>query len=232
LPAGAQPCGREPARTLTMPTPQSAQPSESSILSRPSVFLNLPYDRRFKSLYLAYIAGVCAFGMTPRTTLEIPGSQRRLDRIFNLIRDCPYSIHDLSRVQLDRKRPATPRFNMPFELGLAVAHEKLDGKHAWFVFEEVDERLEKSLSDLKGTDVYIHHGKTNSVFAKLGNAFLRHRPRPTVPQMTAIYLGLYNSVPRIMEETGADTLFEARPFQELAALASGLTDRVVVRRRR
>jgi len=214
-----------------MPTAQSAHPGESSTLPRPSVFLNLPYDRRFKSLYLAYIAGVSAFGMTPRTTLEISGSERRLDRIYNVIRECSYSIHDLSRVQLDRRPPATPRFNMPFELGLAVAHEKSGGKHAWFVFEEVDERLEKSLSDLKGSDVYIHHGKISSVFAKLGNAFLRQRPRPTVPQMTAIYFGLQDSVPRIMEETGADTLFEARPFRELAALASGLTDRIILHKK-
>lgn len=170
--------------------------------------------------------------MTPRTTLEIPGSERRLDRIFKLIRECSYSIHDLSRVQLDRKPPATPRFNMPFELGLAVAHEKLGGEHVWFVFEKMDGRLEKSLSDLKGTDIYIHRGKPGGVFAKLGNAFLRPKPRPTVPQMTAIYLGLRNSVPRIMHETGADSLFEAGPFQELAALASGLTGQVVVHKRR
>jgi hypothetical protein len=215
-----------------MPTFQSERPNESSSLSRPSVFLNLPYDRRFKSLYLAYIAGVSAFGMTPRTPLEIPGSERRLDRILSLIRKCPYSIHDLSRVQLDRKPPATARFNMPFELGLAVAYEKLSGKHAWFVFEELDGRLEKSLSDLKGTEIYIHHSKASGVFAKLCNAFLRRKPRPTVPQMTAIYLGLRDSVPRIMEETGADTLFEARPFQELAALAAGLTNQVVVHQRR
>ena len=214
-----------------MPTTQRGRPSGSSILSRPAVFLNLPYDRKFDSLFLAYVAGVCAFGMTPRTTLEISGSRRRLDRILSLIGDCPYSIHDLSCVQLDRKQPATPRFNMPFELGLAVAHEKLGGRHAWFVFEEMDERLEKSLSDVKGTDVYIHHGKASGVFAKLGNAFLRTVPRPTVQDMNTIYDRLRSSVSRIMRETGADTLFEARPFQELAALASGLTSQVVIHER-
>ena len=95
-----------------------------SSVSRPSVFLNLPYDSNFESLFLAYIAGVNAFGMTPRATLEISGSKRRLDRIVELIAACPYSIHDLSRVQRDRRAPATPRFNMPFELGLAVAQLK------------------------------------------------------------------------------------------------------------
>ena len=88
---------------------------------RYSAFLNIPYDSAFENLYLAYIAGLSAFGLIPRATVEIPTSQRRLERILNLIQECAYSIHDLSRVQLDVKAPRVPRFNMPFELGLAVA---------------------------------------------------------------------------------------------------------------
>src|SRR5438874_677148 len=84
-----------------------------------SVFLNIPYDHSFENLYLAYIAGVSAYGRVPRATLEIPSSARRLDRILDVMTECSYSIHDLSRVELDRSAPLTPRFNMPFELGLA-----------------------------------------------------------------------------------------------------------------
>src|SRR5579872_1711900 len=83
-----------------------------------TAFINVPYDNRFQNLYLAFIAGLTAFGLDPRATLEIPGGTRRLDRIFELITSCEYSFHDLSRVQLDSKRPRAPRFNMPFELGL------------------------------------------------------------------------------------------------------------------
>src|SRR5271157_2636986 len=89
-----------------------------------NVFLNIPYDPGFESLYLAFIAGLCGFGLIPRAVLQIPGSKRRLDRILSLIRRCKISFHDLSRVELDRNRPPTPRFNMPFELGLAVALQK------------------------------------------------------------------------------------------------------------
>src|ERR1043165_2875514 len=85
-----------------------------------TAFINVPYDDRFQDLYLAFIAGLTAFGLDPRATLEVPGGDRRLDRIFELITSCRYSFHDLSRVQLDRKHPRTPRFNMPFELGLAL----------------------------------------------------------------------------------------------------------------
>jgi hypothetical protein len=90
----------------------------------PSVFLNIPYDAAFENLLLAYIAAISAFGFAPRATLEVPFGQRRLDRILTLIRQSKYSIHDLSRVQLDRKAPKTPRFNLPFELGLAIAAGK------------------------------------------------------------------------------------------------------------
>jgi hypothetical protein len=41
------------------------------------VFLNIPYDRNFENLFLAYIAGISAFGLVPRATLEIANSSRR-----------------------------------------------------------------------------------------------------------------------------------------------------------
>ena len=75
---------------------------------RYSVFLNIPYDSAFEKLYLAYIAGLSAFGLIPRATLEIPTSERRLERILKLIQQCVFSIHDLSRVQLDAKAPRVP----------------------------------------------------------------------------------------------------------------------------
>jgi len=83
---------------------------------RDSAFLNLPYDPDDEDHFLAYIAGVAAFGLDPRATLELTGGERRLDRIFKSIAACRYSFQDLSFVRLDRRRPPTPRFNMPFEL--------------------------------------------------------------------------------------------------------------------
>ncbi len=99
---------------------ETADAAKNLPRTRESTFLNIPYDPSFTKLYLAYIAGVSSFGLLPRATLEIPGGEPRLDRILSLIRSCAYSLHDLSRVQLDPHPPKTPRFNMPFELGLAV----------------------------------------------------------------------------------------------------------------
>src|SRR6266567_946170 len=116
---------------------------------RYSVFLNIPYDSAFENLYLAYIAGLSAFGLIPRATLEIPTSQRRLERILKLIQECAYSIHDLSRVQLAAKAPRVPRFNMPFELGLAVAQNVRNRQETWYVCETVPHRVGKSLKAIR-----------------------------------------------------------------------------------
>jgi hypothetical protein len=132
--------------------------------------------------------------MTPRATLGTPGGARRLDRIIGLMGSCRSSFHDLSRVEIDLAQPPTPRMNMPFELGLTVAWDRiLPDRHLWFVLESVNRRALKSLSDLAGTDVYIHNGR-----------------------------GLQSALPEIMEATGAQSRFEARAFRELLFVASGL----------
>ena len=159
-----------------------------------AVFLNFPYDDQFRKLYLGYIAGICSFGLVPRTTLEIPGGERRLNRIVDLIRGCRYSFHDLSRVELDLRRPRTPRFNMPFELGLAVmAAIEHPAQHTWCVFESNARRVQKSPSDLGGID---------GLFRELCNALVGARRQPTVHQMMSVYETLEESYPGIMAKSG------------------------------
>lgn len=197
-----------------MPTP----PVDSN-----SVFLNIPYDNRFQSLYLAYIVGLTELGLTPKATLAIPGGVARLDRIFDLIQHCGYSVHDLSRVEIDRTPPATPRFNMPLELGLTIAWAKLNpSRHTWFVCESLNRRSQKSISDLNGTDFNIHDGTPQGVMRELSNAFVRRVGRATVPQMMGSYAKLLNLVPRLKLNAGAKSVFTARMFDDLIATAVSL----------
>jgi hypothetical protein len=193
------------------------------------VFLNIPYDEKFESLFLAFISGICAFGFVPRATLEIATSSRRLDRILDLIHECRYSIHDLSRVELDGKSPRTPRFNMPFELGLSVAHEKSrPGKnHRWFVCESRRFRLAKSLSDLNGTDPFIHDGTVAGLFRELCSMFRRPGRQPTVQQMWRIYRKLRKALPPVLAQAGSDSLFTARVFGDVSAMAADFANKIV-----
>ena len=94
-----------------------------------AVFLNIPFDEEFRSLYLAYVVGLIQLGLAPHLSSEIPGGDRRLNRIIQLIQSCRYSIHDLSRVELSS---AAPRFNMPLELGMTITWQVLNPSlHTW-----------------------------------------------------------------------------------------------------
>ena len=183
-------------------------------------FLNIPYDKRFEKLYLAYVVGLTGLGFVPRATLGFPRDARRLERILQLIQSCKWSVHDLSRIELDRKAPRAPRFNMPFELGIAVTWAALNpGRHNWVGCDAVQHRPLKSISDLNGTDFHIHEGKISGVLNALCNAFISRRQRPTVPRMMRVYRLLRKATRELQRETGAKDLFEARVFDELLVAA-------------
>lgn len=118
-----------------------------------SVFLNVPFDPSYEKMFVWLIAALVSLSRTPRSVLEIPeDGTGRLKRLQALIAECRVSIHDLSRV-------GTPvRFNMPFELGLACSAAHYNGKHDYILLEKVPHRLDKTLSDIKGRDPYIHRG--------------------------------------------------------------------------
>jgi hypothetical protein len=192
------------------------------------VFLNVPYDKAFEPLYLAFIAGLSGYGLIPHAVLEIPTSQRRLDRIFSLVARCGMSFHDLSRVELDPKRPFTPRFNMPFELGLVVALQTgWQPTHQWYVFEAKAHRAEKSLSDLKGTEIHIHRGRPLGVLQAISNVLIRRRHQRSIPELQAIFRELKEVAIAEKRETRIESLYEPRPFVDLVAAAGQIARRHV-----
>src|SRR5215472_17699089 len=166
---------------------------------RKGVFLNIPYDEEFRSLYVAYIVGFCHLGFVPHLAAEIPGGARRLERILSLLKSCRYSIHDLSRVELSPQPQATPRFNMPLELGMALTWSNLHPRsHTYFVFESEPYRIQRSTSDLNGTDACIHNGTAAGVLSELRSAFWRD-DAPTVPQMLDVHRFVETCLPAILD---------------------------------
>jgi hypothetical protein len=89
----------------------------------------------------------------------------------------------------------------------------------------MDRRAEKSLSDLSGTDVYIHNGNVRGVFTQLCNALVRLRSQPTTQDMQKTYRRLIDLLPKLQRQTGARSPFEARIFRELVVAARTLTRR-------
>jgi hypothetical protein len=189
-----------------------------------AVFLNVPYDKEFGNLYIAYIVGLYQLGLVPRIAGEIGGGKRRLDRIFDLLRSCRYSIHDLSRVELSVAPPATPRFNMPLELGMAIAWTNLYPKrHDWFLFEAEPRRVQKSVSDLDGTDVYIHSGTPDGVLCELRNAFWRD-DAPSIESMQWAFQTVADNLEGFFLRAGTRDLFAKSIFKEICLYSCSLAD--------
>ncbi len=105
-----------------MPSSTSAWPPNvpPKRLNRPtapsyheSVFINCPFDGGYKRLFEATVFTVFYSGYIPRCALEIYNSgQVRTEKIFKLIENCQFGIHDISRTELDVESKL-PRFNMP-----------------------------------------------------------------------------------------------------------------------
>jgi hypothetical protein len=188
------------------------------------VFLNIPYDEEFRSLYIAYIVGLYQLGLVPHLASEIPGGDRRLNRIFKRIQSCRYSIHDLSRAELSVAPLATPRFNMALELGMTITWEILNpDQHTWFVWESEPYRLQRSASDLNGTDPYIHGGTVEGVLRELCNAF-RTGSTPSVPEMLEVYRFVDNNLTAILLRNGTRNPYDRSVFKEVCWLSETLTD--------
>jgi hypothetical protein len=186
------------------------------LLARLQVFLNVPYDGAYQPLFLAAIAGLCGLGLTPRAALELPTSQRRLDRITRILRQCRYSLHDLSQVELSG---GVPRFNMPFELGVAIAMRRR-GRHDWWVLESHRYRLQRSLSDLNGTDPLVHGGSPRRLLQILDNTFARPR-QLEIPLSTVLDLIGEHAVAARRRYGG---LYTAGAFRSLVIAATALSN--------
>ena len=184
-----------------------------------AVFLNIPYDDEFQKLYLAYIVGIYQLRRVPYIASGIPGGDRRLDRVLGLIQSCRYSIHDLSRVEVSAAPPATPRFNMPLELGLTITWAKLHPKrHTWFLWEAALGRIKKSTSDLDGTDPYIHSGTVEGVMSELRNAF-PVEDAPPMQQMMDAYHVVEGRTGKILADAGTRNFYAASVFKDLCFVA-------------
>lgn len=189
----------------------SSAPSDSTASA--DVFLNVPYDKDYEPVLLALTAALVALGRTPRLTFQVPDDGAgRIKRIIDLIRKCPVSFHDLSAVELP------PRFNMPFELGLACAVQHLRKKHRYFILEAEPHRLDKHLSDLKGVDHKIHHRNPANAIAAVLEVLDKPGYRPNAKEVFALYEEMTASVPDILRLHMKDKIFSVRVYGALVAI--------------
>ena len=122
-----------------------------------NVFVNVPFDKTYEPLFEALVFTTLRLRLRVRCALEHDDSgDIRLDKLVQLIRESPRSIHDLSRIEAGQND--LPRFNMPFELGLALGAKRFGQRPGDRIKIMVAEpyRLPAYLSDLGGNDPSAH----------------------------------------------------------------------------
>jgi hypothetical protein len=97
--------------------------------------------------------------------------------------------------------------------------------HTYFIFETANRRLQKSLSDLGGTDVYAHGGTTEGVLREISNALIAAKRRPTVEQMLGFLDQVRSGLGDIMRNARAETPYSARVFSDIVVFTNEIVKR-------
>jgi hypothetical protein len=168
------------------------------------VFINCPFDPDYRLYFWAIVFVVIRSGFRPRSALETDdSSENRFDKICNIVKECRYGIHDISRTELDPKFKL-PRFNMPLELGLFIAAKRF-GTHRQklkrcIILDKQRYRYQKYISDISGQDIRSHQGKIGVLVAELATWLRIQSQDNSVPggkRMAAEFDSFRRKIPKI-----------------------------------
>jgi hypothetical protein len=130
------------------------------------VFVNCPFDEEYREQRDAIVFTCVQAGFVPWMAgstgdVAVP----RVERILSAFSQCRYSVHDLSRYQGEGDLNLA-RFNMPLELGMAMALRGLSpvaDAHDWLVMVPEGHAYQRYVSDLAGFDPATHDGSPERV---------------------------------------------------------------------
>jgi len=139
------------------------------------VFINCPFDQKFKPIFDAIMFAIHDLGFRARHALLDDGQVIRIERIAMEIATSRFSLHDMSRVELGDNK--LPRFNMPFEAGIAYSVHAMKPQrreHHIGVLDAQPYQYQASISDLAGLDPKAH-GNDPEVAVACVRDFLRRK---------------------------------------------------------
>lgn len=124
------------------------------------MFINCPFDEQYKFLLRPMLFTLLYVGLIPRLASERSDSlEQRIEKILSLVKECRYSIHDLSRLKAEKAEEFF-RLNMPFELGIDYGCRRIANNHLRtkrsLILEAKRYDIQKALSDLNGVDIKSH----------------------------------------------------------------------------
>ena len=158
-----------------------------------NVFINCPFDDKYKPVLKSIIFSVICCGFNPQLSENKDSSENRLESIQNLIEKSKFSIHDLSRM-VSNKKGELARLNMAFELGMDIGCKRYKGgehiNKRCLILDSEQYRYKRSLSDISGNDISYHNNSPERVTGQIRH-WLRKHQNDNLPTSSNIWT-LYN----------------------------------------
>lgn len=180
--------------------------AETAKTSPDDVFINCPFDDDYGPTFRALIFTVYACGFRARSAREVDdGAQTRIDKLYALIEECRYGIHDLSRTELDAANQL-PRFNMPLELGIFLGAKRYGGKNQKLkrvlILDVEPYRYQRFISDLAGMDIHAHRGDPATALRATRDwlANVSRRVLPSADRLARLHEDFMAELPAIADE--------------------------------
>lgn len=191
------------------------------------VFINAPFDRKYKRLFDALVFAVHDCGFIAHCSMEEGDSSNvRVQSIARIIDGCRFGIHDLSRTTLDSKH-RLPRFNMPLELGIFLGAKRYGDarqrRKSCLILERDPYRYQVFCSDIGGQDIWPHGNKVEDVISGVRDWLRTVRKGSTqIPggrRIVEHYLAFRRDLPRMCRTGGLD--LRDITFLDYRALVTG-----------
>ncbi|MBI5471704.1 MAG: hypothetical protein HY961_05115 [Ignavibacteriae bacterium] len=181
---------------------------------RSSVFINCPFDEKYKPLFdaISFVVQACDFDVVCALASDDSG-RVRIEKICRMIQSSPLGIHDISRTELD-DATKLPRFNMPLELGLFLGAAKFgkgkQKKKITLILDKEPHRYQQFMSDIAGQDIHSHSNKPGEAIHIVRNwlgsntAELREHPLPSGKKIAENYDRFCAELPMLCAAAGLD----------------------------
>ena len=172
-----------------------------------NVFINCPFDDEYQQLFYAMIFTIYNCGYFPRCAMEIEdGGETRISKIFNIISECKFGVHDISRTELSKDNDL-PRFNMPLELGMYLGAKRYGDKKqklkTCLVLDKEQYRYHIYISDIAGQDIKSHNNDPLALIPIVRNWLRNQSGRTTIiggAEICQRYEDFVGVLPQLCEE--------------------------------
>ena len=134
------------------------------------IFVNCPFDVEYAPMLEALLFVIYVCGFKPRCALEKSNSAKvRIDKIYSIIEECPFGVHDISRTELNEND--LPRFNMPLELGIFLGTIRFGkvphSKKECLILDVSKFRYQEYMSDIGGQDISPHENNPHKLIKEV-----------------------------------------------------------------